>query len=83
MVNPRGGEYRGGIFEEIEENPLEADVIIIDEMSMVDLLSDACVIVCSSTGNPTDPGRRCGSASIRRTGKCSERYYSSLSDFML
>ena len=30
-------EQRGRVLEGIEENPLEADVMIIDEMSMVDL----------------------------------------------
>lgn len=35
-VNPEDDNVRGG-FSKNEENPLEADVIIIDEMSMVDL----------------------------------------------
>lgn len=36
-VNGAPGENRGTVFERNEENPLEADVIIIDEMSMVDI----------------------------------------------
>lgn len=32
-----GDDRRGGSFNKNEENPLEADVIIIDEMSMVDI----------------------------------------------
>ena len=34
---PADGDRRGARFERNEDNPLEADVIIIDEMSMVDL----------------------------------------------
>lgn len=36
-INGSMGEGRGALFERNEENPLEADVIIIDEMSMVDI----------------------------------------------
>lgn len=36
-INGSAKEERGAQFERNEENPLEADVIIIDEMSMVDI----------------------------------------------
>lgn len=36
-INGSVEESRGAVFERNEENPLEADVIIIDEMSMVDI----------------------------------------------
>ncbi len=36
-INGSMEEGRGAVFERNEENPLEADVIIIDEMSMVDI----------------------------------------------
>ena len=54
-------------FERNEENPLEADVIIIDEMSMVDIsLMHACASYGGSGGNPSDFGGRRESASQRR-----------------
>ncbi len=40
-VNPEEEESSGGFLRN-RQNPLEADVIIIDEMSMVDLHIDAC-----------------------------------------
>ncbi|MFT3983189.1 MAG: ATP-dependent RecD-like DNA helicase [Lachnospiraceae bacterium] len=43
-------ENRGYSFEKNEENPLEADVIIIDEMSMVDLPLFAALLKAISVG---------------------------------
>ncbi len=43
-------ESRGYSFEKNEENPLEADVIIIDEMSMVDLPLFAALLKAVSIG---------------------------------
>ena len=74
-VNGNPEEESTGGFLRNRENPLEADVIIIDEMSMVDLNLMHALLSAVVPGNKTDPGRRCGSAPIRRTGKCSERYY--------
>ena len=36
-MNPDDNDFRRGMFARNEDNPLEADVIIIDEMSMVDI----------------------------------------------
>lgn len=67
-------ESMGG-FGRNQENPLEADVIIIDEMSMVDLPLMHALLTAICPGNPPDSGGRSGSASVSRTGKCTERYY--------
>jgi len=37
MLELNGGAEGSGGFERDESNPLEADVIIVDEMSMVDI----------------------------------------------
>ena len=47
-----GGVGHRASFERNEENPLEADVIIIDEMSMVDIHPYACTVKGSDAGNP-------------------------------
>ncbi len=57
------------MFARNEENPLEADVIIIDEMSMVDLRSHAGAVKGGGTGNQTDSGGRCKPASQRGAGQ--------------
>ncbi|MBO4697927.1 MAG: ATP-dependent RecD-like DNA helicase [Lachnospiraceae bacterium] len=36
-MNPDGNDFRHGIFARDESNPLETDVVIIDEVSMVDI----------------------------------------------
>ena len=56
-------------FERNEENPLDADVIIIDEMSMVDIYLLHSLLK-AVTRNPADPGGRCEPASQRGAGKC-------------
>lgn len=61
-------------FERNAQNPLEADVIIIDEMSMVDVFN-ACPFIGDCSRNQTDPGRRCKSAPQCRTRKRLKRYY--------
>ena len=58
-------EGRGG-FNRNEENPLETDVLIIDEMSMVDL---------PLMQNPADPGGRPESAAQRGAGERAEGPY--------
>ena len=64
-----------GGFQRNAENPLEADVVIIDEMSMVDLPLMYALL------NAIVPGTRvilvggCEPASKCRTGKCTERYH--------
>ena len=45
-------------FERNAQNPLEADVIIIDEMSMVDISSDALSSSGSHRRDQTGSGRR-------------------------
>ena len=70
--NPEG-EQTGG-FGRNEENPLEADVIIIDEMSMVDLSLFHALLKAVMVGTHLIlvGGRQ--SASISGTGKCVEGY---------
>ena len=60
---------------EKQKNPLETDVIIIDEMSMVDLNLMHALFISSYSGNKTYSCGRCGSASVRGTGKCVKRYH--------
>ena len=55
-------DTRKANFERNQENPLEADVVIIDEMSMVDIQLFSGASESNSSGNTTDPGGRCGSA---------------------
>lgn len=43
-------------FERNEENPLEADVIIVDEMSMVDIYLMHGPVESCHRWNETDPG---------------------------
>ena len=43
-------------FERNAQNPLEADVVIIDEMSMVDIFLHARTALCHYAGNTSDPG---------------------------
>ena len=58
-----------------EENPLEADVVIIDEMSMVDIQLMHSLFEGSHRGDAPDPGGGCESASQRGAGKCAEGYH--------
>ena len=64
--NPEG-EQTGG-FGRNEENPLEADVIIIDEMSMVDLSLFHARFKGSDGWDSSDPCGGRQSASISGTG---------------
>ena len=76
-------ESAGYHFERNMENPLEADVIIIDEMSMVDLFLMHALLSAVSVGtrlimvgDVNQPGGRSESASICGTWKCAQRYHS-------
>ena len=51
-------------FGRTKENPLEYDAIIVDEASMIDLLSDERAGQCDQTGNQTYHRRRFGSAAV-------------------
>ena len=61
-------------FERNAANPIETDVIIVDEMSMVD------IFLMNSLLSAAVPGTRfvfvgdCQPASFRRPGKCAEGY---------
>ena len=71
MPEPNEKNQNSGMhFERNEENPLDADVIIIDEMSMV----VTCALKSGECRDEADPGGRCGSASERRPGQCAEGY---------
>ena len=63
-----------GGFGRNAQNPLEADVIIIDEDVDGGCVSDACTPRCCDGRHAADHGRRYESASIRWTGKCAEGY---------
>ncbi len=62
------------MFARNEENPLEADVIIIDEMSMVDLHLMQALHKSGGTGNQTDSGGRREPAAQRGTRQYSAGY---------
>ena len=50
MLELNGGAEGSGGFERDESNPLEADVIIVDEMSMVDISLMYCLLKAISVG---------------------------------
>ena len=52
----RGRQSRQASFERNEQNPLEADVIIIDEMSMVDIHLMHALLKALSPGHPAHHG---------------------------
>ncbi len=62
-VNGNPEDESTGGFQRNAENPLEADVIIIDEMSMVDLPLMHALLTASRTRNTCDPGGGCEPAS--------------------
>lgn len=70
MLELNGGAEGSGGFERDESNPLEADVIIVDEMSMVDISLMYSLLKAISVGTRLILGRGCQSASECRTGKC-------------
>ena len=82
-MNGSCGESRleGMHFERNEANPLDADVIIIDEMSMVDISLMHSLLKAVQRRNQADPCGRCEPASERRTGKCPAGYDRSLERF--
>ena len=53
----KGAQSMGMHFDRNEENPLDADVIIIDEMSMVDISLMHSPAAGSKRGHPAYPGR--------------------------
>ncbi len=55
-------DTRKANFERNQENPLEADVVIIDEMSMVDIQLFQALLKAILPGNETHPCGRRGSA---------------------
>ena len=50
VVAAKSDEEKGGQFERNESNPLEADVIIVDEMSMVDIFLFKALLEAVSVG---------------------------------
>ena len=68
-------EGTGADFSRNEENPLETDVLIIDEMSMVDIHLMHALLRAVMPGHPADPGGRCEPAAQRGAGQCAERHY--------
>ncbi len=76
MLELNGGVDGAAGFERNEQNPLETDVVIIDEMSMVDISLMRALLKGGCCWNETDSGRRCQSAAECGTGKCSTGHYS-------
>jgi exodeoxyribonuclease V alpha subunit len=59
-----------GRFSRNEDKPLDCDLLIVDETSMVDVLLMYALLRALSQDFRTDHGRRRGSASLRRAGEC-------------
>ncbi len=73
-VNPEEAENSGGFLRN-RQNPLEADVIIIDEMSMVDLTLMHALLSAVIPGTRLILCRRRRPTSVCGTGKRIERYH--------
>lgn len=71
--NPEEEGNSGGFLRN-RENPLETDVLIIDEMSMVDLPLMHALLSATVPGTRLIPCGRCGSAAFRRPGERAERH---------
>ena len=69
-----GQEDAPGGFQRNAQNPLEADVIIVDEMSMVDLYLMHALLDAVPVGTRADYGWRSESASLSGPGEHSEGY---------
>ena len=69
MLELNGGMEGAGGFERNEQNPLEADVIIVDEMSMVDISLMHSLAESGGRRNQTHFGGRCQSAPECGTGQ--------------
>lgn len=72
MLELNGGMEGTEGFERNENNPLETDVVIVDEMSMVDISLMNSAAESDRSGHQADPGGRCEPASKRGTGKRAE-----------
>ena len=57
MLEVSGGMEDSAGFERNEQNPLETDVIIIDEVSMVDISLMYALLKAVVAGTPPDSGR--------------------------
>ncbi len=68
MLELNGGMEGNAGFERNEQNPLETNLIIIDEMSMVDISLMNSLLKDDCTGHASDPGGRCG-CSCRVSGQ--------------
>jgi len=77
MLELNGGMDTGSAagFERNERNPLETDVIIIDEMSMVDISTHVLIDKGGCGRYETHTCRRCEPASERGTGQRAKGYY--------
>ena len=62
-------------FERNQDNPLETDVVIIDEMSMVDIYLMNALLKAIAVGTKADPCGRCEPAAECRPGQCAEGYH--------
>jgi exodeoxyribonuclease V alpha subunit len=61
-----------GQFARNESNPLDSDLVVMDEASMVDVVVMHSVLKSGSKAGFPDPGGRCGPTSICGSGKRSE-----------
>ena len=73
-VNPEDKEAVGG-FMRNRQNPLETDVIIIDEMSMVDLPLMHALLSAVVPGTKARACGGCRSASLRGTWQSAQGHY--------
>jgi exodeoxyribonuclease V alpha subunit len=62
-----------GRFLRNEDKPLDCDLLVVDETSMVDVLLMYALLRGLPKTSGTDHGRRRGSAPLRRAGKCLAR----------
>ena len=69
MLELNGGVEETAGFERNESNPLEADVVIVDEMSMVDISLMHSLLKAIVPETRLISSRRCQSASECRTGQ--------------
>ena len=58
-----------------EGAPIDADLIIVDEMSMVDMFLMNCLLKCIYQGTKTNISRRRRPITISRSGKCIKRFH--------
>ena len=62
-----------GMFARDRENPLDADLVIVDEASMVDILLMNHLLEAIEAGQPSAAGGRCRPVAVGRRRQCAAR----------